>query len=127
MFNTERETYDRYWDDIGVFIKYGCMRDESFYDRMKECLIYKTINNTFVTLKDYLDENHEKHENKVFYVTDMVQQAQYIDLFKANGMNAVVLEGVIDGRLLTLWNPRTQRLNFLVLMLILAQAALRGG
>lgn len=122
LFNAERETYNQYWDDIGVFIKYGCMRDENFYDRMKECLIYKTTNKTFVTLTDYLGENHEKHENKVFYVTDTTQQAQYIELFKANGMSAVILEGVIDGPFINFMESKNPEVKFSRIDADLAQA-----
>jgi len=96
LFATEREAYNSYWDNINPFVKYGCLKDDKFYDRVKESLIYKTTNNEYVTLQEYLEKNKDKHENKVFYVDNEVLQAQYIKLFKDNGMEAVILPAPID-------------------------------
>lgn len=96
LYKSHRDDYNRYWDDINPFVKYGCMRDIKFYEKVKDIIIYKTINNEYVTLKDYLDKNKDKHKNKVFYVTDEKQQAQYINLFKENGLDAVLLNTTID-------------------------------
>ncbi|HHW49580.1 MAG TPA: molecular chaperone HtpG [Clostridiaceae bacterium] len=96
LYETERENYNKYWDDINPFVKFGCIREQKFYDRVKDIIIFKTTNGDYVTLKDYLDRNKEKHKNKVFYVTDERQQAQYIKLFKEQGMEAVLLTNIID-------------------------------
>jgi len=96
LYENERENYNKYWDDIHPFVKYGCMREEKFYEKVKDIVIYKTINGEYVTLKEYLERNKDKHENKVFYVTDERQQAQYIKMFKDNGMEAVILPTLID-------------------------------
>lgn len=96
LYKNEREKYNEYWKDINVFIKYGCIREEDFYDKVKDILIYKTINGDFTTLKEYLDRNKEKHENKVFYVSDEQQQAQYIKMFKDNNLEAIILNTPID-------------------------------
>lgn len=96
LFKNEREKYNDYWKDINIFIKYGCIREQDFYDKVKDILIYKTINGDYITLKEYLDRNKEKHENKVFYVSDEQQQAQYIKMFKDNNLEAVILNTPID-------------------------------
>ena len=127
MFQNERENYNRYWDDIGIFIKYGCMRDDAFYDRMKDCLIYKTIRDDFITLQDYLAENKDQNENKVFYVTDPVQQAQYIELFRQNNLNAVVLDAVIDGPFINFTESKNPEVKFARIDADLAQALCGAG
>lgn len=96
LYNNERDNYNSYWDDINPFIKYGCMQDYSFYDQVKEILIYKNIDDEYLTLEEYLEENKDKHEDKVYYVTDKNQQAQYVNLFKEQGLDAVILDTPID-------------------------------
>lgn len=96
MFNTERETYQKYWDDINPFIKYGCMKDESFYDRMKDTLLYKLTDGTYRTLAEYLEANKEKAENKVFYATDETLQAAAISLYTEQGIHVALLNSLID-------------------------------
>ena len=96
MFNTERETYEKYWDDINPFIKYGCMKDESFYDRMKDTLLYKLTDGTYRTLAEYLEANKEKAENKVFYATDETLQAAAISLYTEQGIQVALLNSLID-------------------------------
>ncbi len=96
LYKDERENYNKYWDDINPFIKYGCMQDYSFYDRLKDVLIYKTIDDEYITLEEYLEESEDRHKGKVYYVTDKNQQAQYINLFKEQGLNAVLLDSPID-------------------------------
>lgn len=101
LFKTERDNYNKYWDDIGTFIKFGCMKDHKFYDRVKDIVIYKTTNDEYVTLKDYLERNKDKHENEVFYINDEKQQAQYIKIFKENGLEAVYLDDMIDNHFIS--------------------------
>lgn len=101
IFTNEREKYNEFWDDIQVFIKYGCIRDESFYEKIKDSVIYKTINDKYITLKEYLEAGKEKHENKVFYVSDAEKQAQYIKLFKEYGLDAVKLTTPIDNNFIS--------------------------
>ncbi len=96
LFENERENYNKYWDDINPFVKYGCIREEKFYDRVKDIIIFKTINGEYVTLKDYLERCKDKHKDVVYYVTDERQQAQYIKLFKDNNLDAVLLNTLID-------------------------------
>ena len=68
LCKNEREKYEGFWDDIQIFIKYGCLKDESFYDKIKEYILYKDLDGKYITLTDYLESAKEKHENKVFYV-----------------------------------------------------------
>lgn len=96
LFKNQKEDFIKYWDDIHPFIKYGAMREPKFYEKVKDIIIYKTTNGDYVTLKEYLERNESKHKNKVFYVTDERQQAQYIKLFKDNDMEAVILNSTID-------------------------------
>lgn len=96
LFENERDSYNKYWDDINPFIKYGCIREQKFHDRVKDIIIFKTTNGDYVTLKDYLERNKDKNKDKVFYVTDEKQQAQYIKVFKDNDMEAVLLTTLID-------------------------------
>ena len=82
MCKTDRENYEKYWDDISPFIKFGCIRDEKFNDKMKDYIIFKNMEGKYVTLPDYLEAGKEKYENNVFYITDEVAQSQYINMFK---------------------------------------------
>lgn len=101
LFKSERETYEGFWDDIQVFIKFGCLKDEGFYDKIKESLIFKTINGSYVTLKDYLENCKDKHDKKVFYVSDEEQQSQYIKLFKDYDLDAIILNTTIDNHFIS--------------------------
>ena len=96
MCKTDRENYEKYWDDINPFIKFGCIKDAKFNDKMKDFIIYKNLEGKYIKLDEYLEAAKEKHENQVFYVTDEVQQAQYINMFKEEGLDAVILKHNID-------------------------------
>ena len=96
LFKNDRSTYESFWNDIGIFIKYGCMREEKFYDKVKDALLFKTTDDVYETLAEYLEKNKEKHENKLFFVSDENLQAQYIRLFKEQGLEAAILSTAID-------------------------------
>ncbi len=96
LFKKDRETYEKNWEDINTFIKYGCLRDKDFYEKVKGSLIYRSINGGYKTLNEYLEANEAKTEKKVFYVSDEKQQAQYVSMFKENDLEAVVLDNQID-------------------------------
>ena len=96
IFKNDRPSYEKFWDDISIFIKYGCMKEEKFYDKVKDSLIYKTTNGVYKTLNEYLEDNKDKHENKAFYVSDENQQIQYINMLKEQGMEALILSSRID-------------------------------
>lgn len=93
MAKNETETYEKYWDDINVFIKYGCLRDQKFDDRLKEHIIYKTTDGNYITLEKYLEDNQDK---KVYYTSNPKQQAQYISMLKNANKTPIVLDGMLD-------------------------------
>lgn len=101
LFNNEREEYNKFWDDIQVFIKFGCLKDEGFYEKIKDYILFKDIEGNHITLNDYKEVSKEKHENKVFYISDEKQQSQYIKLFKDYGLNAIVLDSSIDNHFIS--------------------------
>lgn len=112
LFESERENYNKYWDDINPFVKYGCMKEAKFYDRVKDIVIFKTTNEDYVTLKDYLERNKERHENKVFYVTDEKQQAQYVRMFKEQDMEAIILPSMIDTHFIQFLEMKENSIKF---------------
>ncbi|MBQ1547340.1 MAG: molecular chaperone HtpG [Lachnospiraceae bacterium] len=152
MCKTDKESYEKYWDDISPFIKYGCLRDNKFCDKMNDYILFKDINGEYTTLPELLkkeeenkeeageatDENGEKVEaevvdedkdidepdrmededetdkrKKVFYVTDMNQQSQYVNMFKEQNMNAVILDHNIDTSFITQLEQRNPNYRFL--------------
>jgi molecular chaperone HtpG len=112
LYENERDNYNKYWDDINPFVKYGCIRESKFFDRVKDIVIYKTINGEYVTLKDYLEKNKAKHEKVVFYVTDEKQQAQYIKLFKDHDMEAIILSNIIDNHFISFLETKETDVKF---------------
>ena len=96
LFKNDRSGYEGFWDDIGIFIKYGCMREEKLYDKIKDALLLKTTDGVYETVAEYLEKNKEKHENKLFFVSDENQQAQYIRLFQEQGLEAAILSAPVD-------------------------------
>ena len=91
VFKNERKEYESYWDDISPFIKFGCIKDEKFYDRVKDIMLYKSIYGDYKTFAEL-----PKQGDKVYYVSSTDEQAQYIKMFKDNGLDAVILEHNID-------------------------------
>jgi molecular chaperone HtpG len=96
MYKTDRESYEKYWDDISPFIKYGIIRDDNFSKRMSEYVIYKNLEGKYLTLPEYLEASKDTHANKVFYITNEKQQSQYINMFKEQKIDAVYLTHLID-------------------------------
>lgn len=98
----ENENYKKFWDDIAPFIKYGCLKESKFNDKMKDYILFKSTDDTYLTLAEYLEKVSETNKNKVFYITDKEQQSQYIKLFKENDLLAVYLEHSIDAPFISL-------------------------
>ena len=96
VFKNERKEYESYWDDISPFIKFGCIKDDKFYERMKDIILYKTTDGEFKTFSEI-----PKYDDKVYYVSDMNAQAQYVKIFKDNGIDAIILEHNIDTHFVT--------------------------
>lgn len=113
MCKTDKESYEKYWDDIAPFIKFGCLKDDKFNDKMKDYILFKNLAGTYVTLPEYLEAGKEKYENKVFYVTNEQEQSQYINLFKEEGMDAVLLTHNIDTPFITHLESRNNDVKFL--------------
>ncbi|MBO7631961.1 MAG: molecular chaperone HtpG, partial [Lachnospiraceae bacterium] len=128
MYKTERETYEKCWDDICPFIKFGCLKDMKFRDKMKDFIIYKNLDGKYITLPEYLEkaaapkaepetegeekepsdtpitdaeEKKEASKKIVYYVTDERQQSQYINMFKESGMDALIMTHNIDQPFIT--------------------------
>ena len=112
IFNNDRDKFDEFWDDIHLFIKFGCLKDESFYEKIKDIIVFKNIEGKHITLKDYLDNAKEKHENKVFYVSNEEEQSQYIKLFKEYGLDAVILSSPIDNNFISFLEYKDGNVKF---------------
>lgn len=96
LFHTERDTYEKKWADLKVFVEYACMRDRKFYDRVKDSLLLPLTDGTFRTVSEYLEKAKETHENTVYYATDKTAQAQYVSMFADQGIEIVLLDRMLD-------------------------------
>lgn len=134
MCKTDRENYEKYWDDINPFIKFGCIKDEKFCERMMDYVLFKDIDGKYTTMKEYLGTDEKKEEPKeaeqtvenadgeteekeepkttIYYVTDEVQQSQYINMFREQGMNAVVLKHNIDNPFISHLEAKNENVKF---------------
>lgn len=113
MCKTDKESYEKYWDDISPFIKFGCLKDDKFCEKMNDYILFKNLDGKYLTLPECLEENKEKHENTVFYVKDEIEQGQYIKMFKDQGMDAVILKHNIDQPFITHLEQKNENLKFL--------------
>ena len=143
MFKTDRENYEKYWDDISPFIKFGCLKDEKFGEKMKNSMLYKNLDHKYMTLEDIIKEAKgeeadsakteetkaeetktdaeeskdadakEEEKTRIFYVTDEVQQSQYINMFKVQGQDAIILTHNIDSAFITYLEQKHQEVQFL--------------
>ena len=132
MCKTKRDEYEKYWDSISPFIKFGCLKDEKFCDKMKDSVLFKNIDGKYLTLKDCIEENGgevvEPNDNKdeehpddnnveeikttIYYVTDEIQQSQYINMFRSHGQDAVILGHNIDAPFITQLEQRNPTIRF---------------
>ena len=138
MFKVDRENYEKYWDDISPFIKFGCLKDDKFREKMDNFMLFKNLEGKYVTLTDYVDarkakdgteevkaeetaddkkedasgDKKEEAPTSVFYVTDEVQQSQYINMFKAEGIDALILTHNIDQPFITNLEQHNEHLRF---------------
>ena len=132
MCKTDRESYEKYWDDISPFIKFGCLKDEKFCDKMSDYILFKNIDHEYLTLKDCIaknggaqeakaeeekteaseGENTEEKKVTIYYVTDEQQQSQYINMFKQEGLDAVLLTHNIDSPFVTQLEQRNENVQF---------------
>ena len=112
MCKTDKENYEKYWDDISPFIKYGCLKDEKFCEKMSDYVLFKNLDNKYLTFKECLEENKENHENTIFYTNDPVQQSQYVNMFKVQGIDAVILKDSIDQPFITQLESKNEGVKF---------------
>ena len=114
-FNNPREDYQKYWDDIHPFVKYGCIRDEKFYERVKPALLYKTSAGDYLTLEEYKNKDCPGEETTVYYASDEKRQAQMIRLYTEQGKDVVLLDTLIDNHFISFleYTEREQKLKFL--------------
>ncbi len=108
IYKDDKEAYEKYWGDIDIFIKYGCLRDEKFYERVKDIIIYKDINDKYITLDNYL----EGDTKTVYYVSDTKVQAQYINMFKEQGQNALIMPSVMDTHFISFLETKLDGVKF---------------
>ena len=133
MCKTDKENYEKYWDDISPFIKFGCLKDEKFCDKMMDYILFKNIDHKYLTLKECIEENGgtvidpkeqkdadsdgdennvEELKTTIYYVTDEQQQSQYINMFKAHEQDAVILTHNIDSPFITQLEQRNPNVRF---------------
>ena len=101
LFNTARESYEGYWDDIAPFVKFGCMKDAKFFEQVKKALLLKTTDDRYLTLEEYKTRNADKAENKVYYTNDPKRQAASVALYTQRGMDVAVMDHIIDSNFLS--------------------------
>ena len=112
MFNNERESYEKLWDDLKTFVEYGCLRDHKFYERVKDSILYRTADSRFVTLPEYLGKAKDKHDKTVYYTADKTSQAQYIAMFESEGIEVVVLDKLIDTQFINVIEQENEGVKF---------------
>lgn len=113
MYKKDKEKYESLWEDISPFIKFGALKDDKFQEKMKDYMIFKNIEGKYITLPEYLEAAKEKHENKVFYITDEREQAQYIEMFKSAGTDAIYLTHNIDNPYITNMEVKNEGVKFM--------------
>ncbi len=109
----DREAFEPIWEDIHSFIKYGMMREDKFYEKVKDQVIYRTTGeDNYTTLPEYLERAKEKHENKVYYANDEGTQATYLKLFKSQGLEVLILDAMIDNHFIQFLESKNSDLKF---------------
>ena len=112
MYKNHRDRYEELWDDLSPFIKFGCLRDNKFDEKMKDHMIFKNLEDKYITLPEYLEAAKDSHENQVFYVSDAETQARYIQMFKDEGIDAIYLTHNIDNPYITMMEARDESVKF---------------
>lgn len=112
LYNTEKENYESFWDDLSPFIKFGALKDAKFSEKVEKITLFKTTDDKYITLPEYLETYKEQIENQVYYATDRVQQTQYINLLKDHDVEAVVLEHPIDTAFISHLEDKNEGVQF---------------
>lgn len=113
MFKNHKEDYEALWDDISSFIKFGCLRDNKFEEKMHDYMIFRNIEGKYITLPEYLEAAKEKHENTVYYISDENAQAKYIEMFRGESLDAIYLTHNIDSPYITSMEAANENVKFL--------------
>lgn len=112
LYNTDRETFEKVWEDIKIFVEYACLCDKKFYDRVKDSLLIKLTDDKHLSVKEYLEIAKETNENTVYYTTDKALQAQYISLFEAQGIKVACLEHQLDTQFISMLEQNLDGVRF---------------
>ena len=109
LYKNDKDNYVKYWEDINIFVKYGCVRDEKFYDKVKDAIVYKNLEGEYKTLTELSDG---KEKTEIYYVSDEKQQSQYISMFKVQGLDAVILPTMMDTHFISFIEMKDQNIKF---------------
>ncbi len=112
LFKTEREGFEKFWDDISPFVKYGLIKDNKFYEKVESIILYKTTEDKYVTAQEYLEQHTGKLDKQVYYVSDPIQQAQYIKMLKEHEVEAVILDHSIDSAFISHMEMKKEDIHF---------------
>ncbi len=112
-FKNDRETFTKYWDDINQFIKYGCIKDRSFYEKVNSSLLFKNINDDYITLDEYIEKsNSDDDKATIYYATDLALQSQYVKMFKENNLDAFILPTKLDPPFISYIEQYNEKITF---------------
>lgn len=112
MFSQDRSNYESIWKDLKAFVEYGCMRDNKFYERVKDIILLEQTDGTFKTIKEYLDSAKETNDKKIYYTTDPEAQSKYIQMYKDAGINIAVLDKIIDTQFINVIEQENNDIHF---------------
>ena len=110
LYNTEREKYESIYEDLKIFLEYGCLKDEKFYDRIKDSILFKSVAGSYLTIEEYLKNKEDKN---IYYTNDIIQQSVYIDMFKKENINVIILDKMIDNQFISLLEQKNNDIKFI--------------
>ena len=113
LYNTDRENFEKVWEDIKLFVEFACLRDKKFYDRVKDSLLLKLTDDSHVSVNEYIESAKETNENTVYYTTDKALQAQYISLFEAQGIKVVCFDHQLDTQFISILEQYLEKVKFI--------------
>lgn len=113
MFNSDRSGYEGIWHDLKTFVEYGCMRDRKFYDKVSPSILLELTDGKFKTIDEYLESAKEKHENKIYYATDVTAQSKYVKLLTDEGIEVALLDRIIDAQFISTIESNREGVKFI--------------
>ncbi|MCE9499042.1 MAG: molecular chaperone HtpG, partial [Leptospira sp.] len=111
-FGKDRETFEKTWDEISLFVKFGMMNDDKFYEGVHKILLFKSSNGSFITLDDYWTNNKEKNNNIVYYATEKEASSVFMELFKSQGLEAILVDSRIDSHFIQFLEGKNNEMKF---------------